>query len=325
MNRFAEPSGKLGEHLSRFKDLVVADATVIRLRNALPGAYAACRTNHTRAVMKLHLVMCVLGVGARKVTITGEHINEPRQLGIGPSVAGRRQFFDLGYFKWQLFTRIHENGGFFVSRQRDDASPVIVAENRRWRGASHGLAGERLGDVKAGLAREVVDVLVEVEFMRHSYLGRVRRERAIFRVVGVRHGTACKHRGYVTNVPVTMLSTQGHRHDLRRVLGEGAGLPQAQVPPADGAVPLGSLRCFRGARLRCDDRAGGEPLPLARSEPASRPRGGSPSAALPTRWRLSRSSWCSPSCGSRPYSSSAVDGILYSQEKAPTSTSGVPP
>ncbi len=90
--------------------------------------------------MKLHLVMSVLGAGARKVTVTGERINERRRLGIAPWVAGRLLLFDLGYFKWQLFERIHANGGYFVSRLRDDVSPLIVAENRRWRGASRGLA-----------------------------------------------------------------------------------------------------------------------------------------------------------------------------------------
>jgi len=70
-DRPAEPSGQLREHLARFKDLCVADATVIRLRDALAGAYAGCRTNHTRAAMKLHLVMSVFGAGARKVTVTG--------------------------------------------------------------------------------------------------------------------------------------------------------------------------------------------------------------------------------------------------------------
>ena len=206
VDRLAEPSGELREHLARFKDLCVADATVLRLRDALAGAYAGCRTNHTRAAMKLHLVMSVFGAGARKVTVTGERINERRCLGVGPWVAGRLLLFDLGYFKWQLFTRIQENGGFFVSRLRDDANPVILSENRRWRGASRRLAGKRLGDVKAGLAREVVDLLVEVEFKRRGYLGGGRRERAIFRVVGVRHGAARKHHWYVTNVPITVLS-----------------------------------------------------------------------------------------------------------------------
>ena len=120
-------------------------------------------------------------------------------------MAGRLLLFDLGYFKWQLFTRIHENGGFFVSRMRDDVNPMILGENRRWRGASRRLAGRRLGDVKEGLARQVVDLLVEVEFTRRGYLGRARRERAVLRVVGVRHEAARKHHWYVTNVPITRL------------------------------------------------------------------------------------------------------------------------
>ncbi|HYD53171.1 MAG TPA: hypothetical protein VEA99_11105, partial [Gemmatimonadaceae bacterium] len=44
--------------------------------------------------------------------------------------------------------------------------------------------------MKAGLAREVVDLLVEVELVRRPYLGKSTRERVIFRVVGVRDGDA---------------------------------------------------------------------------------------------------------------------------------------
>src|SRR5512133_4393002 len=100
--------------------------------------------------------------GPRSVAVTGERVSERRRLGIGPWVAGRLLLFDLGFFKWQLFARIHEHHGFFVSRLRDDVNPMIVAENRRWRGASRKLVGRRLRDVKEGLAREVIDVLVEV-------------------------------------------------------------------------------------------------------------------------------------------------------------------
>jgi IS4 transposase len=47
---------------------------------------------------------------------------------------------------------------------------------------------------------------VQVEFERRSYRGRRTRERAYFRVIGVRHGDARKHHWYVTNVPITILS-----------------------------------------------------------------------------------------------------------------------
>ncbi len=66
--------------------------------------------------------------------------------------------------------------------------------------------GRRLRDVKDGLAREIVDLLVEVEFARRPYRGRGGRERAVYRVVGVRHDEHREHHWYVTNVPVTVLS-----------------------------------------------------------------------------------------------------------------------
>ena len=206
--RLGQPSGKLRGHLARFKDLLVADATVLRLHDALARAFPGCRTNHTRAAAKLHLVMSVLGAGPRSVAVTGERVNERRRLGIGRWVAGRLLLFDLGYFRWQLFDRIRANGGYFISRLRDDVNPMIVAENRRWRGASRKLTGRRLREVKEGLAREVVDLLVEVELVRRTYLGKSSRERVIFRVVGVRHGDAREHHWYVTNVPVTVLAPE---------------------------------------------------------------------------------------------------------------------
>ncbi len=183
IERTAQPAGPLRDHLARFKDVCAADATLIRLRDALQRAYKACRTNHTRAAMKLHLVMSVVGAGPRSVAITGERVNERRRLTVGPWVRGRLLLFDLGYFKWHLFERIKKNGGYFVSRLRDDANPLIIGENRRWRGASRHLRGRRLGEVKDRLAREVVDLMVQVDFERRAYLGRKTRERAYFREV----------------------------------------------------------------------------------------------------------------------------------------------
>lgn len=93
-----------------------------------------------------------------------------------------------------------------MSRLRDGAGPIILAENRRPHRASRLLARQRPRDVKAGLAHESVDLLVEVEFKRQGYLGGGRSEPAIIRVVGVRHGAARRHRWYAINVPLTVLS-----------------------------------------------------------------------------------------------------------------------
>lgn len=43
-----------------FRDVLAADATVIRLHDMLAKGYAACRTNHTKAAAKLHAVINVI-------------------------------------------------------------------------------------------------------------------------------------------------------------------------------------------------------------------------------------------------------------------------
>lgn len=221
--RLGQPVGRLRGHLQNFKDLLIADATVLRLHEALARAFPGCRTNHTRAAAKLHIVMSVLGAGPRSVSVTGERVNERRRLSIGPWVAGRLLLFDLGFFKWQLFSRIHEHGGFFVSRLRDDVNPMVVAENRTWRGASRKLAGRRLRDVKEGLAREVVDILVEVEFPRRLYLLQARAHRVPRRRPPPRPGPRAplvRHER-----PRHGALAERDRDYLRRPLGNGAGLP----------------------------------------------------------------------------------------------------
>ena len=56
--------------LCAFRDLILVDATVIRLHDLLKRAYAACRTNHTQAAAKLHLIVSVLGRSEQKVKLT---------------------------------------------------------------------------------------------------------------------------------------------------------------------------------------------------------------------------------------------------------------
>jgi len=59
MSLVAHVQGQLSGTLSSFRDLVIADATVIRLHELLATTYPACRTNHTKAALKLHTVLSV--------------------------------------------------------------------------------------------------------------------------------------------------------------------------------------------------------------------------------------------------------------------------
>lgn len=61
--------------LMPFKALLVADSTVIRLHDKLKRSFKACRTNHTLAALKAHVVMNVLGAGPCSVKITSERVH----------------------------------------------------------------------------------------------------------------------------------------------------------------------------------------------------------------------------------------------------------
>lgn len=144
---YSEPTTKLQGKLASFADLVVADATVITLHDFLQKSYNACRTNHSKAALKLHMVISVLAAGPRCVQVFSERLKEVKHFRIGPWVRDRLLLMDLGYYCFSLFERIARNGGFLISRVKDNAKFVIVATNRKWRGRSLDIVGKKLQDV----------------------------------------------------------------------------------------------------------------------------------------------------------------------------------
>jgi len=85
--------------LARFKDIVAADASVIKVHRLLAGRFPGTRTNSSPAAAKLHLAMSVAGHGATRVKLTGERVKDHKAFTIGPWVRGRLLLFDLGYFR----------------------------------------------------------------------------------------------------------------------------------------------------------------------------------------------------------------------------------
>jgi len=204
----AEPVRALGGLLSRFQDVVTTDSTVIRLHDLLKDAFPACRTNHTLAALKLHVVMSVLGTGPRSVRITSERVHDGPVFRVGRWVKGRLLLFDLAYFRYQLFSCISRNGGFFIVRLKKSANPLIVETHRRWRGRSVELVGERIHDVLERLHRQTIDVEVEARFKRRVYGGVQHQGTERFRLVGVRDEQSGEYHTYLTNIPPEQLSPE---------------------------------------------------------------------------------------------------------------------
>lgn len=197
--------------LTSFSDVLLTDSTVVRLHDMLAPAFAACRTNHTKAALKAHVVMSVTGEGRQSIKITGERAHDGPVLCVGKWVRDRLFLFDLGYFRYQLFACIDRNGGYFLTRLKANANPLIVGLNRVHRGNALPVVGARLRDCVDRLQREVLDVEVNVRFERRSYAGRARRDTAQLRVIGIRDPRTGDYHFYVTNIPPEKLPAEDVR------------------------------------------------------------------------------------------------------------------
>ena len=203
--------------LAAFKDVILTDSTVIRLHDLLEKRFPACRTNHTKAALKAHAIMSVRGVGEQSIKVTAERAHDGPVFLVGPWVRDHLLMFDLGYFRYQLFACIGRNGGYFLTRLKSNADPMIVAVHRSHRGRAISLVGRRLRDVVPRMQRQVLDVEVEVSFPRRSYRGRVHRDTQRLRVVGLLNRATGEYHLYVTNVPVAKLAAEdvGATYSLR--------------------------------------------------------------------------------------------------------------
>lgn len=194
--------------LMPFKALFVADSTVIRLHDKLKRSFKACRTNHTLAALKAHVVMNVLGAGPSSVKITSERVHDGPMLRAGAWVKDSLLLFDLGYWRFQLFACIEQQGGYFITRLKSRANPTIVAAHRNWRGQSVPIVGERLQDVLSRLMRAVLDVEVELHFRRRAYREQRRRATYRCRLVAIKNVETGEYHVYLTNLPPETLGAE---------------------------------------------------------------------------------------------------------------------
>lgn len=198
-----------GGFLKGFKELLAIDSTVIGLHDLLASDFPGCRTNHTKAAAKLHMVMNAADGSPRHLRLTPERTADttPWQR-VGKWLSGSLILFDLGYYSFHLFDRIDQNGGYFLTRLKSNANPTIRGANRVWRGRAVELEGRKLQTVLKEIQRDVLDVEAEVAFKGRAYR-RVRRiRRRPFRLIGIRNAETGNYHLYITNVPPERLSAE---------------------------------------------------------------------------------------------------------------------
>ena len=108
--------------------------------------------------------------------------------------------------RFQLFSCIRRNGGYFIVRLKKSADPTVVAIHRRWRGRAVPIIGRRVSQFLGRLKRQAVDVEVELAFKRRAYGGVRHKDREGFRLVGVRDPVTRQYHLYLTNIPPDKLT-----------------------------------------------------------------------------------------------------------------------
>ncbi|MFC4986269.1 IS4 family transposase [Saliphagus infecundisoli] len=185
--------------IDRFRDVMIADGTILRLHEFLSEEYEARKEEQAGAT--LHLLHNATDQTIERLDVTDEKAHDSTLFKTGPWLQGRLVLLDLAYFKYRRFALIDENDGYFVSRLKQSANPVITAELRGWRGRAIPLEGEQIHDIVDDLRREYIDVEVEAEFKRGLYHGTRSLDTKRFRVVGVRNEDADDYHLYITNLP----------------------------------------------------------------------------------------------------------------------------
>jgi len=191
---------RLDGRLDRFRDVLIPDTAVVMLYRSLAEKFAGYGGDHAGA--KLHVVESVSTGLPTQFSITDVRTHESIQLSTGQWLSGSLLLYDQGFFDYRTMDLIDANDGWFVTRLKPNANPVIVEELRDWRGNAISLPDKQLHDVLDDLHRDVIDVRVEVSFRRRSYNGSRSGATRRFRIVGVWNDDAEKYHLYVTNLSV---------------------------------------------------------------------------------------------------------------------------
>lgn len=220
---------KLTEKLKNFEDVLIQDSTIIRVHESLAKKWPAVRTRKAAAGIKVSLLVSAVANGPKTIALRSENTAEIKTLKIGPWIKDRILLIDLGFYKHQMFARIDENNGFFVSRLKGVANPTIISVNSVCRGNSIDLVGKKWKDVLPLLKRQVLDAEVEINLKRRKYKGKQRGDVKRFRLIAHYNEETKKYHTYLTNIPKETLdpeeiaSLYGARWEIELIFKELKG------------------------------------------------------------------------------------------------------
>ena len=223
-----EQNKVLSEKLAKFKDVLIQDSTIIRLHKSLAKKWPAARSKTVAAGVKVGMLVSAVANSPKSIGIYAETLNELKTLRMGPWIKDRILLIDLGFYKHQLFAKIKENGGYFVSRLKESADPLIIEVYNTCSGNSIDVKGKYLSEILPKLKRQVLDVEVEITFKVRNYNGKskTKMDTERFRLVAIYNKDEEDYHVYLTNISKDDLSPEdvaklyGARWDIELIFKE---------------------------------------------------------------------------------------------------------
>jgi putative transposase len=223
-----EQNNVLNERLTKFKDVLIQDSTIIRVHESLAKKWPAARSKTVAAGVKVGMLVSAVANSPKSVRIFPERTSELKTLRIGPWIKDRILLIDLGFYKHLLFSKIKKYGGSFVSRLKGNVNPLIIAAYDTCTCNNIDVKGKHLNDILPKLKGEVLDVEVEIPFKRPNYNGKskTRMDSERFRLVAVYNVDEEKYHIYLTDISPEILKPEdiaklyGARWDIELVFKE---------------------------------------------------------------------------------------------------------
>ena len=223
-----EQNKVLNEKLTKFKDVLIQDSTIIRLHKALAKKWPATRSKTVAAGVKVGLLVSAVANSPKSIGIYPERTSELKTLRIGPWIKDRILLIDLGFYKHHLFSKIKQHGGSFVSRLKGNVNPLIIDAYTTCTVNNIDVKGKHLNEILPNLKGEVLDVEVEIPFKKPNYNGKskTRMDSERFRLIAVYNIEAEKYHIYLTDISPDVLGPEdiaklyGARWDIELVIKE---------------------------------------------------------------------------------------------------------
>lgn len=211
-----EPGRKLSKKLENFKDVIIQDSTIVRLHSSLANKFPAARSRTVAAGVKVSLLVSAIVNGPKTIGLYSEKTAEIKTLRIGPWIKDRILLIDLGFFKTQMFARVEENGGFFVSRIKKHMNLIIVSiEEGVPKTKCKEFIGKSTNECIQQLSGKDFDAVVKIVFKRRKYKGHQRKDEMRVRLIAVYNDEDEKYHIYITNIQKDVLNAK----DIAKLYG----------------------------------------------------------------------------------------------------------